>query len=120
MPEAKDIVERYLASFNETDGQARQDLLESLYAGDSTYTDPLVDLTGPREIDAFIATTQDQFPGFAFSLAGPIDAHHNQMRFQWKVGPTDADPMVIGFDVIVMRNEKIESVHGFHDVVPAA
>jgi SnoaL-like domain len=121
MPAPQDIVERYLAAFNETEPQRRRGLLQALYDSDSTYTDPHVDLCGPGEIDAFIAATRDRFPGFVFSLAGPVDAHHDQMRFQWQAGPPEeAHPPYLGFDVIVTRNGKIRSVHGFTDAAPSA
>ena len=34
-----------------------------------------------------IGAVQQQFPGFSFRLAGPVDGHHNQARFGWELGP---------------------------------
>jgi hypothetical protein len=118
MPTPEQIAERYLAAFNERDPQARRRILEALCEDETTYTDPHVDAHGPGEIDAFIAATQDRFPGFAFSLAGPVDAHHNQMRFQWQAGQANNGAEYLGFDVIVTRAGKIRSVYGFADAAP--
>ena len=85
----QDVAERYIAAFNETDPARRSRLLDELYSSDSTYTDPHVDLRGAEAIDAFIAETQQRFPGVTFSLRGPVDAHHNQARFQWQAGPAE-------------------------------
>ena len=95
-------VERYIATFNEADGERRRAKLMALYMPDGTYTDPHVELHGPEQIDAFIASTQERFPGYEFRLGGPVDAHHNQARFQWHAGPAgDSEPTFVGFDVIV-------------------
>jgi hypothetical protein len=118
MPASQELVERYIDSFNETDAAARRELLEKLYVSDSTYTDPHVDLRGPSEIDGFIAQTQERFPGFQFRLAGPVDAHHDQARFQWKAGTAEQPDQYVGFDVVVTDNGRIHSVYGFMDAAP--
>lgn len=114
------IAERYLDAFNETDPDRRRALLAEVYTSEATYTDPHVDLTGPEAIDAFIAQTQERFPGFTFRLGGPVDAHHDQARFQWHAGPEGEPALYAGFDVIVTRNERIRSVYGFAEAAPAA
>ena len=121
MTDIQDIVGRYLAAFNEADAAKRRALLDRLYGEDSTYTDPHVDLRGPEQIDAFISSTQERFPGFVFELGGELDAHHNQARFQWHAAPRGAsDAEYIGFDVIVTDGERVRSVYGFMDAAPAA
>jgi hypothetical protein len=50
-----------------------------------------------------------------------VDANHHQARFTWHLGPASGEPVVIGFDVVVLdRDGRIRSVHGFLDKVPAA
>jgi hypothetical protein len=120
MQDVQTLVTHYLESFNETDADRRRELLEALYAPDCTYTDPNVDLQGPEQIDAFIEQTHERFRGVTFALGGPIDAHHNQARFQWHAGPADAPDAYVGFDVIVAEDGRIRSVYGFMDAAPAA
>ena len=121
MHNAQEIVERYLAAFNETDASQRSTLLESLFASDGTYTDPHVDLCGPREIGDFVAQTQGHFPAYTFRLAGAVDAHHDQARFQWQAGPVDEPDRYVGFDVIVADHDGlIQGVYGFMDAAPTA
>jgi len=118
----QEIIERYIATWNETNPEARRGLVDSLWAADGSYTDPLADAHGREEIDGLIGAVQDQFPDFVFTLGGPVDAHHNQARFSWHLGPAaDAEPVVIGFDVAILDEDgQIRSVHGFLDKVPAA
>lgn len=116
----QEIIERYIASWNETDPERRRELIEELWAADASYIDPLAAAHGRAEIDATIAAIQAQFPGFTFTLAGPVDAHHNQARFTWGLGPGGAEPVIVGFDVAVAgRDGRLSSVLGFLDKVPA-
>jgi hypothetical protein len=115
-----EIVERYLAAWNETDAVKRRSLVDGLWAADASYTDPLADAHGRAEIDGLIGAVQQQFPEFVFTLGGAVDAHHDQARFSWHLGPAGAaEPVVIGFDVAVLDGDgQLRSVYGFLDKVP--
>jgi hypothetical protein len=116
----QEIIERYIATWNETDPGRRKALIDELWAADGSYTDPLADVRGRDQIDAVIAAAQEQFPGLVFQLAGAVDANHNQARFTWHLGPSGGEPLVVGFDVAVLDAEnQLRSVHGFLDKVPA-
>ncbi|GAA2588265.1 nuclear transport factor 2 family protein [Actinomadura fulvescens] len=120
MSDINDLVERYLAAWNETDAAARRALLAEVFAADAEYTDPLVSVRGVDGLDATIAAVQGQFGGLVFSPGGPADAHHNLARFTWHLGPEGGEPVVIGFDVAVIGDDGlISNVHGFLDKVPA-
>ena len=112
-------VAEYLNAWNETDPARRRATIERLCTGDCSYTDPLADVKGPAGLDALIAGVHAQLPGFTFTLAGKVDAHHGQARFTWHAAPAGArEPVVIGFDVLVLDGERIRSVYGFLDKVP--
>jgi hypothetical protein len=111
-----DLVARYLETWNETDQANRRKAIDELWAQDGVYTDPIAAAEGRDQIDAMIAAVQGQFPGLSFTLAGPVDAHHDVARFTWSLG----DELVIGFDVLVLDADgRISKVHGFLDKVPA-
>jgi SnoaL-like domain len=115
-----DVITRYLDCWNETDPAARRKLIGDVWTADGRYIDPLADAYGRDAIDATIAAVQGQFPGLVFTLAGPVDTHHRQARFQWGLGPAGAEPLVVGFDVAVTDEDgKIATVLGFLDKVPA-
>jgi SnoaL-like domain len=115
----QEMVERYLAVWNETDAARRRKLVDELWAEDGSYTDPLADAHGRAEIDGLIGAVQQQFPGFVCTLGGPVDGHHEQARFTWHLGPDGGEPVVIGFDVAVLNGGgQIRSVYGFLDKVP--
>src|SRR4051794_23185670 len=115
------LAQRYIAVWNETDPGARRRAVEELYTEDARYVDPLVEADGRDGIAATIGAVQQQFPGFVFRLAGPVDAHHDQARFSWELGPAGEDAPVAGFDVAVVDDGgRIRTVLGFLDRVPAA
>ena len=111
---------RQYAAWNEADPERRRSLIDSVWAAEGSYTDPLADVRGRDAIDAVIAAVQQQFPGLVFSLGGPVDANHQQARFSWHLGPAGEEPLVIGFDVAVLgAGGQIDAVYGFLDKVPA-
>ncbi|MFQ6393175.1 nuclear transport factor 2 family protein [Nocardia sp. KC 131] len=113
------IVAQYLEAWNTTDATIRKAAIARVFTETATYTDPLVAVSGHGELDAAIAGVQAQFPGWVFTLAGPIDTHHDQVRFTWNLGPADGPTVVVGFDVAVLDNGRISQVLGFLDKVPA-
>ncbi|WP_227982452.1 nuclear transport factor 2 family protein [Nocardia spumae] len=112
------IAERYIETWNEGDDAVRRKLLDELYLPGATYTDPLAAVTGVAEIGEMIAGVRQQFAGMRFTL-GPVDGHHDQARFTWSLGLPDAEPLIVGFDVIVRDGDRIASVYGFLDRVPS-
>lgn len=116
----EDVIAHYLECWNETDPAARKILIDKVWAADAEYIDPLGKVRGRAAIDVTIAAVQQQFPGCVFTLAGPVDAHHQQARFTWALGPDGAEPLVVGFDVAVTDDAgQIAAVLGFLDQVPA-
>ena len=117
-----DLIDRYLATWNETDAGKRRALIDELFSADASYVDPMAEARGR---DA-IAAAQAQFPGFVFTFpgfvftqAGPVDGHHRQTRFTWGLGPEGAEPPIVGFDVAVTDEDgRITTVLGFLDKVP--
>lgn len=113
------IVTDYLATWNAT-GDERRSLLAKYFTEDVRYTDPLATASGTAELDAVIGAVQGQFEGMTFTRVGDVDAHHRQVRFQWGLGPAGEEPIVIGFDVMVLNDaNRIVDVRGFLDKVPA-
>ncbi|MBP2325921.1 hypothetical protein JOF56_006306 [Kibdelosporangium banguiense] len=118
MSEYESIAQRYIDTWNEKNADKRRAIVDELYTSDATFTDPLVAVTGPEAIDQVIGGAQEQFAGLEFTL-GPVDGHHDIARFTWLLGaPGAEEPLVIGFDVVVLEDGRIKHVHGFLDKVP--
>jgi hypothetical protein len=121
MSDFDSVVERYLATWNETDSAARRAAIDGLFAEDVSYVDPVAAVAGRDALDGLIGAVQQQFPGLVFAAAGPVDAHHDQGRFGWSLGLPGAEPPVVGFDVAELDADgRIQRVLGFIDKAPAA
>lgn len=115
------LAQSYLDVWNETDAELRALRLLTVFRDDVGYVDPLAQVHGADALFAVIGALQQQFPGWVFRLAGPVDGHHGRLRFTWALGPEAApeDAPVVGFDVAVLADDgRIASVHGFLDRVP--
>lgn len=121
MSDTDTTVARYLDMWNETDPAARRALVDEVCAPDVRYVDPLADVSGRDGVDGLIGAVQQQFAGLAFTPGGSVDAHHEQARFTWWLGPAGQEPVVVGFDVAELGADgRIRTVLGFIDQAPAA
>ena len=113
-------VDSYVAAWNETDPVRRRGLIAEAWVEDGSYLDPV--LAGERHsgIDAMIAAAQEQLDGYEVRLTGPIDSHHDRIRFCWEIGPTDGgEAAVIGIDFgVVAPDGRLRSITGFFDRFP--
>ncbi|SNY50574.1 nuclear transport factor 2 family protein [Paractinoplanes atraurantiacus] len=106
------VVDRYLAVWNETDAAARRAAIDSVFAENVRYTDPLAAVAGRDALSVLIGGVHQQFPGLKFAPGGLIDGHHDQIRFTWTLGPA------AGFDVAELDAQgRITNVLGFLDRV---
>jgi SnoaL-like domain len=121
MAEVRDLIQRYLATWNETDPDRRSAKLAIAWSEDARYVDPLAEVSGHDEISRLIGAVQEQAPGYVFRLLdSAIDAHHNVARFSWELVPgTGGDSVAVGFDVAETDGSgRISNVIGFLDKAP--
>ncbi|WP_236050473.1 nuclear transport factor 2 family protein [Nonomuraea cypriaca] len=115
------LLDRYLAAWNETDPDARAKAVAGLWTEDSSYTDPLADVTGHAAIAATIEGAQAMFPGLVFTAGDVYDAHHHIARFTWNLGPAGGEPVAAGYDMVELAEDgRIRKVLGFLDLAPSA
>jgi hypothetical protein len=119
MCELQELVDRYIATWNETDPAKRRDLIGRTWTAEGQYLDPLLAGEGHDGIDAMIQAVQTQFPGTFFRRTSEIDAHHDRVRFSWELGPEGGDPVAGGLDVGVIADGRLRSITGFLDFEPS-
>lgn len=112
---------RYIACWNETDGDRRRALLAQFWQPGASYVDPLMQGTGIDEIDGLIAAVQGRFAGHSFTLKEGVDAHNDCLRFSWSLeqnGVARPSPAVEGTDFARLDEAgRFVSVTGFLDAV---
>ena len=118
-----DLIARYIAMWNETDGERRRQIIAGVWTRNASYIDPVLQGDGQAEIDAMVKSVQERFPGHKFRRTGAIDMHHDRARFGWELGPEGGEPVVVGTDfAVIAGGERLAAVTGFFDRVaqPAA
>jgi SnoaL-like domain len=119
MNEITELIDRYIAIWNETDDNRRRDLIKQTWTDDSTYVDPLMHGEGHAGLNTMIAGVQKQLPGLIFTRQGNIDSHNHRVRFSWQLAPANAAPIAAGVDFGVITDGRLKTVTGFLDFGPA-
>jgi len=119
MSEFNDLVERYIAVWNEVDPDRRQRLIAETFSEGASYVDPLMASEGHAAIDGMVRAVQARFPGYRFRRAGTVDGHHDRIRFHWELA-TEGGPVVAkGTDFATVASARMTTVTGFIDQAPA-
>jgi hypothetical protein len=118
--EANGVIERYIAVWNETDGESRRALIARTWSNQASYVDPMFNADGPDGIDALVAGFQQQFPDHRFRLSSDVDQHHDRLRFTWElVEPIGGTALVKGTDFgVVASDGRLQAITGFFDELP--
>ena len=120
MTNPAEIVDRYLAAWNEADSGRRRDLIGTIFAEQASYRDPVQTGDGRDGIEEMIAGAQARFTGMRFQRIGEVDAHGGGVRFRWSLGPADGESIVEGTDFATLVDGRFDRVTGFFDKLPAA
>ena len=114
-----DVVERYVALWNEPEADRRQALIAQTWTEDASYHDPVMHGAGHAGIAALVQGVQQQFPGYRFRHIGAVDGHHTYVRFSWELGPAEGPAPIGGTDVALLAPDgRLQQVIGFLDKVP--
>ena len=121
MSNVNELVELYVAGWNERDPSKRRALVARTYTDDGTYIDAHRSGDGHDGISAMIATVQDRFVGYNFRRKGEPEAHNGRVRFQWEAGGTKDAPLhFVGTDIGEIASDgRFKSILGFTDEAPA-
>ena len=114
-----DLIDRYIAMWNETDGARRRALIARTWTATAHYLDPLLEGAGHEGIDAMVAAVHERYPGHRFTRTSDVDVHHDRVRFDWTLGPEEGPMLVQGTDFgVVTAEQLLSAVTGFFN--PAA
>jgi hypothetical protein len=118
--EVEQVIDQYIAAWNETDPATRRALIARTWTEDGCYLDPLMSGEGHDGIDAMVGAVQTQFPGHRFRRTGELDTHHDRVRFSWELGPEAGPPLAGGVDFGVVSDGRLHTITGFLDFAPGA
>lgn len=114
-----DLVDRYVAIWNETDATRRRELIAESWGETASYVDPLAAVDGRAGLDALIGQLQQRFPGHHLRRTGDVDTHHDRLRFAWALLAPGGATVFAGIDfAVVAPDRRLQAVTGFFDTTP--
>jgi hypothetical protein len=113
------VLDGYFAAWNETDPQKRRATITSTWTDDCGYVSPRANAIGHDELIAAVAAVQRRFPAHLRRRVGPVDVHHDRMRWGWElIDPADGATAGTGVDFgIVAADGRLREVTSFVDDV---
>lgn len=83
--EFNQLVDRYMAAWNEKDPEIRHELVTGLWAEDARYYNRVFVCTGRDQIEYAIGRSHDEYygKGFTFKSQNNAYGHHNGVKFNW-------------------------------------
>ena len=114
-------VDRYLAAYNERDRDARDALIERVWADDGRLIDPPLAGEGHRAISDMASAMHEHYPGHAFRRVSEVDVHHDHLRFAWELVGPDGEIALTGMDAGELDGDgRLRRVIGFFGDLTAA
>ncbi len=121
MSNVTEVIDSYIAAWNERDARRRRELIARTWTEDGTYIDPSRGGAGYEQLNAMIQTVHNAFgPEYRFRLASRVDEYGDRVRFQWEAGGTKEAPLhFVGTDFAILGGDgRFKSVTGFVDEAP--
>jgi len=118
MAEFDELVDRYIAVWNETDGEKRRALIARTFTEGTHFADPLQACEGRSGIETLVTCVQGKFPDHRFRRAGAVDACRDHIRFRWVLVPAGGDVFAEGTDFAQVVEGRLHRVTGFFDRLP--
>lgn len=115
------LLDVYTQAWMEPDEAARLTLLETAWAADGLYQDPTGEAQGRAALTAHIGGFQVAFPGARLEMTTGVDAHHDRLRFGWRMVQANGTVMVEGIDCgRVGADGRLVEIIGFFGASPPA
>ena len=109
-----ELVDRYIAVWNETDAARRRGLIARTFVQDASYLDPMLRGDGRDGIDAMVKAVHEKYPGYKFARTSDVDSHNDRARFSWELAPEGGPFLVKGIDFATLSSDGLmHSVTGF-------
>lgn len=101
--------------FGEGDARRRRAAIDALYLEDAVLYAPPGAIVGRDAIDRFAGELRARHPAFVYTERGAGQTVQNGGRLAWGSGLPDSAPAYTGWDVIIVRNNRIAALYVFLD-----
>jgi hypothetical protein len=115
------LVDTHLAAYAEPDAARRLELLRGVWSLEGRLVDPPFESRGHEGISGQAAALLSQFPGHRFERTTEVDAHHQMLRYGWRLVSPAGAPVVEGVDIADLDVDgRLSRVVGFFGAQPPA
>ena len=120
MVHTQDLVERYVALWNECDPDKRRGEIAALWTPDGLHCTKTPTCHGYAALEERVTRSYERSiaPGLnVFRHADNVDAHHNVLRFNWHMHRKATDEIIAtGFEFFVLADDgRIQADYQFID-----
>lgn len=125
MTTINELIDRYVALWNEADPKRRRARIAELWASDGVHFTRSLEARGYDAIEARVSGAYEKFvagEGYVFKPYGAADDHHNGVRLSWQMVPARGGEIAAIGTVFIVRGEdgRIRCDYQFNDPTPAA
>ena len=121
MPAIATLVDGWLAAYADPDAARRLAVIRDSWNAEGRLVDPPLEARGHQGISDQAATLLAQFPGHRFERSTGIDAHHQFLRYGWKLVDGNGTAVLEGVDVMELDVDgRIARIIGFFGAQPPA
>ena len=115
------LVDGHLAAYCEPDSERRQSAIGRLWNLEGRLVDPPFESRGQQGIHEQAGMLLGQFPGHRFERTTAIDAHHDVLRYGWRLADPAGATVLEGVDILDLDVDgRIGRVVGFFGAQPPA
>lgn len=115
------LVDGWLAAYADPDAARRLAVIRDSWSREGRLVEPPLEARGHQGISDLAATLQSQFPGHRFERSTAIDAHHQFLRYGWKLLDGNGAAVLEGMDAMELDVDgRIARVVGFFGAQPPA
>jgi hypothetical protein len=122
MSDIGEMIEQFVASWNEPDPAVRRGVIDQLWAPEGIYRNARAEFPGRDGIEDAVTQAYEAFTanGFVFTLAS-LDVNHDAVRYRWEMVPAGGgEPDSIGTHVATVGPDgRLLTDHQFIDKPPS-
>lgn len=121
VPALETLVDTWLAAYCDADAGRRLAAIRDGWHPEGRLIDPPLEARGHQGISDQAATLLSHYPGHRFERSTAIDAHHQSLRYGWRLVDGNGAAVLEGVDVVDLDVDgRIARVVGFFGAQPPA
>ncbi len=121
MATADELVEAYIRACNEPDAAERRRLLGLCWGDDGALTGPNYEVKGRAAMESYFTGFQERNRGARVVAISGFDAHHDVVRYGWRIYRGDDSILAEGVDTAIIGPDgRIARVLMFYGPLPPA